>query len=192
MVNPPVYHASTILFPTVAAMEAARPHHGVTYGRYGTPTTFALEEAVAALEGGHRCDRGRLRQDRDHLDPAGPAARPATTCWWSIGLRARPAISATGTLTRFGVETTYYDPLIGAGIAELIRPETRIVFTESPGSLTFEMQDIPAIAEAAHAARLPRDHGQHLGLAALLQAVRARRRTSRSRPRPSISAATPT
>ena len=57
----------------------------------------------------------------------------------------------TGTLTRFGIETTFYDPRIGAGIAELIRPETRLVFTESPGSLTFEMQDTPAIAEAAHA-----------------------------------------
>ena len=54
VVNPPVYHASTIIFPTVVAMESSRPHHGVTYGRYGTPTTFALEEAVAKLEGGHR------------------------------------------------------------------------------------------------------------------------------------------
>ena len=54
VVNPAVYHASTIIFPTVAALEASRPHHGVTYGRYGTPTTYALEEAVAQLEGGHR------------------------------------------------------------------------------------------------------------------------------------------
>lgn len=150
VVNPPVYHASTILFPSVAAMEASRPHQGVTYGRYGTPTTYALEEAVAKLEGGHRAiavGSGKtaitstllaLLKSGDHLLVTDSVYAPTRHF-------------CTGTLSRFGIETTFYDPGLGAGIAALIRPETRIVFTESPGSLTFEMQDIPAIAAAAHA-----------------------------------------
>ena len=150
VVNPPVYHASTILFPSVAAMEAARPRDGTYYGRYGTPTTAALEEAIAQLEGGDRAivvGSGKtaitsmllaLLRTGDHLLVADTVYAPTRNF-------------CTGTLTRFGIETTFYDPSIGAGIAELIRPETRLVFTESPGSLTFEMQDTPAIAAAAHA-----------------------------------------
>lgn len=150
VVNPPVYHASTILFPTLDALEAARPDRGVYYGRYGTPTTFALEEAVAALEGGHRAitvGSGKtaiiatllaLLESGDHL--LAPDSVYAPTRHFCSGM-----------LRRLGIETTYYDPLIGAGIAGLIRPNTKVVFTESPGSLTFEVQDIPAIAEAAHA-----------------------------------------
>ena len=150
VVNPPVYHASTILFPSVAAMEAARPRQGTYYGRYGTPTTAALEEAIAQLEGGDRAivvGSGKtaitsmllaLLRTGDHLLIADTVYAPTRNF-------------CTGTLARFGIETTFYDPLIGAGIAELIRPETRLVFTESPGSLTFEMQDTPAIAAAAHA-----------------------------------------
>ena len=150
IVNPPIYRASTILFPSVAAMEAARPRQGTYYGRYGTPTTVALEEAVAALEGGDRSivvGSGKtaitslllaLLRAGDHLLIADTVYAPTRHF-------------CTGTLARFGVATTFYDPLIGAGIAELIRPETRLVFTESPGSLTFEMQDTPAIAAAAHA-----------------------------------------
>ena len=150
VVNPAVYHASTILFPTVADMEASRPHQGVSYGRYGTPTTFALEEAVAKLEGGHRAiavGSGKtaitstllaLLRTGDHLLVTDAVYAPTRHF-------------CTGTLSRFGIETTFYDPTIGAAIAELIRPQTRIVFAESPGSLTFEMQDIPAIATAAHA-----------------------------------------
>lgn len=152
VVNPPVYHASTILHPTVAAMEAAqRPDYtGTRYGRRGTPTTFALEEAVAALEGGYRsvatgsglaaivATLFAFLESGDHLlmvdSVYGPSRRTCETF-----------------LKKFGVQTTYYDPTIGAGIADLIRDDTRLVFTEAPGSLTFEMQDIPAIAEAAHA-----------------------------------------
>ena len=149
-VNPPVYHASTILFPTVAALESARPRQGITYGRYGTPTTLALEQALAALEGGHRSvvlGSGKtaitslllsLLRSGDHILVADTVYAPTRNF-------------CTGTLARFGIETTFYDPLLGAGIAGLIRPETRLVFTESPGSLTFEMQDTPAVAEAAHA-----------------------------------------
>lgn len=148
IVNPPVYHASTILFPSLSAMDNARPGQGIYYGRYGTPTTRALEEAVAALEGGDRTiavGSGKtaiagvllgLLKSGDHMlmvDTAyGPSRHLADTM-----------------LAKFGVETTFYDPAIGAGIEALMRPETRIVFTETPGSLTFEMQDIPAIAAVA-------------------------------------------
>jgi cystathionine beta-lyase len=149
VVNPAVYHASTILFPTLAALESARPGHGTYYGRYGTPTTAALEEAVASLEGGHRSiivGSGKtaitstllaLLQSGDHLLVTDSVYAPTRNF-------------CTGILARFGIETSFYDPLIGAGIEALIRPNTRLVFTESPGSLTFEMQDIPAIAAAAH------------------------------------------
>ena len=154
VVNPPVYHASTITYPSLAALEetaAKRFDAGVTYyGRYGTPTHFALEEVVAAVEGG----------DRAVLFGSGKAALVAAlTAYVKSGdhlLMVDTAYGPTrafcdGFLKRFGVETTYYDPLIGAGIAALIRPETKLVFVESPGSETFEVQDLPAIAEAAHA-----------------------------------------
>lgn len=150
VVNPGVYHASTILFPTLAAMEAARPEHGNYYGRYGTPTTAALEGAIAKLEGGFRSTvvgSGKtaisgtllaLLSQGDHLLVTDSVYAPTRQF-------------CAGTLARLGIETTFYDPLIGADIAALIRPTTRLVFTESPGSLTFEIQDIPAIVAAAHA-----------------------------------------
>ncbi|MFO1059139.1 MAG: aminotransferase class V-fold PLP-dependent enzyme, partial [Dongiaceae bacterium] len=153
IVNPPVFHASTVLYPTVAALEhSLRDRFAqVSYGRYGTPTTFAFEEAVAALEGGERA-------------MALPSGLAAITVALTTFLKAGDHLLMTdsvyapvrsfcqGFLARFGVEITYYDPLIGAGIADLIRPETRIVYLESPGSLTFEVQDVPAIAAAAHRA----------------------------------------
>ena len=152
IVNPPVYHASTVTFPTVAALEAAqeRPLDVVRYGRFGTPTTFALEEAVAALEGGYR----------SVSLPSGLAAVSVSLlAFLNAGdhlLMVDSVYHPTrklcdGMLAGFGVETTYYDPMIGAGIAELMRPETKVVFVESPGSLTFEVQDVPAIAAAAQA-----------------------------------------
>lgn len=150
-VNPPVYHASTITFPSVAAMEASSktPFDGVRYGRFGTPTSFALEEAVAALEGGWRsiatssglaAITGALMaflKSGDHLLMADSAYSPTRKL-------------CDGLLAGFGVETTYYDPLIGGGIDALMRPNTKVVFCESPGSLTFEVQDVPAIASVAH------------------------------------------
>ncbi len=155
VLNPPVYHASTILFPTVAALEDSVRHLNepgrVHYGRYGTPTTFAFEEAVARLEGA----------DQAVALPSGLAAiTVALTSFLGNGDHLLMVDTVYGPgrkfcsahLARFGVETTYYDPLIGAGIAELIRPNTRVVYLESPGSLTFEVQDVPAIAAAAHAA----------------------------------------
>lgn len=151
-VNTPVYHASTIAFPTVAALEAsdAEPFVGVHYGRSGTPTTFAFEEAVANLEGG----------DRTVALPSGLAAITVSLLAFlksgdhvllpdSVYFPTRRL--AGGYLKGFGIASDYYDPMAGGTIADLMRPETRVVFTESPGSLTFEVQDIPAIAEAAHA-----------------------------------------
>ena len=153
-VNPPVYHCSTILFPTVASLKASRevaPGDGVTYGVHGTPGTFAFEEAIRAIEGGFRtrlCNSGlqavtmpllSCLSAGDHLLMVDTAYGPTRTF-------------CDGTLRRLGVETTYYDPLVGGGIRELIRPNTRVVFVESPGSWTFEVQDIPAIAEEAHQA----------------------------------------
>jgi cystathionine beta-lyase len=151
IVNPPVYHASTVLFPTVAEMDriGRAPFDHVYYGRHGTPTTFAFEKAVAELEGGYRAI----------ATGSGLAAIAASLmAFLRAGdhlLMVDSAYSPTrklcdGLLKGFGVDTTYYDPLIGGGIARLIRPNTRVVFCESPGSLTFEVQDIPAIAAAAH------------------------------------------
>ena len=97
-----------------------------------------------------------------------------------------------GVFKKFGVETTYYDPLIGADIAKLFKPNTRVVFVEAPGSQSFEMQDIPAIAKIAHDRERARADGQHLGDAALFPRLRKRRRLSKSRPAPNISAAIPT
>lgn len=152
IVNPPVYHASTVLFPTVEALEngTANRYEGVYYGLNGTPTTFALQEAVAELEGYPHCV----------AVPSGLAAVcAALLAFLEKGdhlLMVDSVYGPTrrfcdGMLKRFGIETTYYDPLIGAGIADLMRNETKVVFTESPGSLSFEVQDLPAISNAAHA-----------------------------------------
>ena len=152
IVNPPVYHASTILFPTIEKMEQAQKERlsGVSYGRWGTPTTFAFEEAVAALEG----------EGRALALPSGLAAIGATLLsllkagdhLLMVDSVYGPARSLCDkTLARFGIDVTYYDPLVGTGIAGLMRPNTRLVYLESPGSLTFEVQDVPAIVAAAHA-----------------------------------------
>jgi cysteine-S-conjugate beta-lyase len=150
VVNPPVYRASTILYPNVDAFEAPRQIRGVYYGRGGTPTTFALEDAIAALEGAHGAvvtGSGKTAiaqalmtflKAGDHLLMVDCAYAPTRQLCDRV-------------LARFGIDIAYYDPLIGAGIERLIRPETRVVFMESPGSLTFEVQDVPAIAEAARA-----------------------------------------
>ena len=148
-VNPPIYRGSTILFPTAAALEANEQEY--TYGRLGTPTVRALEEAIAELEGGHAT----------RLTPSGLSAIATTfLAFLSAGdhLLVTDAVYrptrrfCDQVLGRLGVEITYYDPLIGAGIKVLIKPNTKVVFAESPGSQTFEVQDIPAIAKAAHAA----------------------------------------
>jgi cystathionine beta-lyase len=149
-VNPPVVHGSTVLYPTADDLHAHRGEF--QYGRHGTPTTKALQEALMALEGPQCAGVG--------LAPSGLSA--ITTTLLAV-LNAgdhllvcdnayRPSRNfCNGVLARYGVETTYFDPLIGAGIAGLFKPNTKAVLVEAPGSQSFEMPDIPAIAAAAHA-----------------------------------------
>jgi cystathionine beta-lyase len=148
-VNTPIYRGSTILFPTVAALEANA--QDFTYGRLGTPTVKALEEAICELEDGHRT----------LLTPSGLSAIvTALLAFVSSGDELLVSDSVyrptrrfcDSVLKRLGVKIIYYDPLIGGGIASLITKKTKAVFAESPGSQTFEVQDIPAIAKAAHEA----------------------------------------
>jgi cysteine-S-conjugate beta-lyase len=149
-VNPPVYHASTVLYPSAEDFVAHRARY--QYGRRGTPTTEALELALQELEGLHCAGVALL--------PSGLAAiSAALLSVMHAGDHLLVTDSAYGPtrnfcnqiLTRLGVTVTYYDPLIGASISGLVQPNTRAVFLESPGSLSFEMQEIAAIAEAAHA-----------------------------------------
>ena len=146
VVNTPVYRASTILYPDLATLKANRQPY--SYGRRGTPTTRSFEEAICAMEGAARtvtvpsglnanalailsvCGAG------DHLLMVDSAYEPTKTF-------------CETTLKRMGVETSYYAPT--DDIAPLLKPNTKAVFCESPGSLTFEVQDIPAIVKAAHA-----------------------------------------
>ncbi len=146
-VNPPVVRGSTVLFPDVESLMSGNARY--TYGRNGSPTIRLLEEALAELEGGVST----------RLTPSGLAAISAALLAF---VEAGDHILVTDSvyrptrrfcdrvLRRLGVETEYYDPVIGKGIAELMRENTRLVFTESPGSKSFEMQDIPAIAAEAH------------------------------------------
>jgi cysteine-S-conjugate beta-lyase len=149
-VNTPVYHASTLLYPTAQDFIAHRGRY--SYGRRGTPTSEALETALADLEG-PQCEAVTLL-------PSGLAAiSVALLSVVRAGDHVLVADSAyyptrkfcDTILPRYGVTTTYYDPTIGASIAALIRPNTTAVFAESPGSLSLEIQDIPAIAAVAHA-----------------------------------------
>jgi len=152
VVNLPIYRASTILFPTYDSFMAA--DNGVwptpIYGRYGTPSTMALEDALAQVD----------NAEKAIVTSSGLAAIVVVLLAY---LRAGDHVlipdNVYGStrrfcdmeLSRLGVQVEYYDPLVGAGIAPLIKDNTRMVFVESPGSLTFEVQDIPAIAKAAHA-----------------------------------------
>jgi cysteine-S-conjugate beta-lyase len=145
-VNPPVYRGSTVLFKTLESFEKRQQRY--TYGRRGTPTTEALEDAICSLEGGYKTMLAAnglaaithallaFVKTGDHILVTDSVYQPARRF-------------CEGVLKRLGVETTYYDPAIGAGIGALMRPNTTVVFTESPGSQTFEMQDIPAIARVA-------------------------------------------
>lgn len=148
VVNTPVYRASTILYPSVAALDA----HDMpfTYGRRGNPTLKSLEEAINDLEGATRTlfvpsGLNAVATAILSVCGAGDHLLVADSCY------APSRAFCDKTLKRFGVETTYYDPLISAGIESLFRPNTKAVFCESPGSLTFEVQDVPAIARVAHA-----------------------------------------
>jgi cystathionine beta-lyase len=148
-VNTPVYRGSTVIFPTLASLEA--DDQEFSYGRLGTPTVRALEEAMVELEGGHGA----------RLTPSGLSAIAcALLAFVSAGNEVLVSDSVyrptrrfcDHVLRRLGVKAVYYDPLIGDGIAALITKKTKVVFVESPGSQTFEVQDVPAIVNAAHAA----------------------------------------
>jgi cysteine-S-conjugate beta-lyase len=156
LVNTPVFRGSTVLFPDVETYEHRDPDNFKTmrYGIHGTPTTFALEDAVAQLEGGHAAV----------ALPSGLAAIVAALMPFvrkdahllmvdSVYGPARNFCEKR--LQPFGVDVEYYDPLVGGTIANLIRPNTTAIYCEAPGSLTFEMQDLPAIAAAAHASNIP-------------------------------------
>src|SRR5580704_7866219 len=149
-VNPPVYHASTVLYPSAEDFAARRGRY--QYGRRGTPTTEALESALRELEGPQCAGVA--------LVPSGLAA--ISTAFLSLvqsGDEVLVTDSAYGPtrhfctqiLSRLGVTATYYDPGIGGAISELMKPNTRLVYLEAPGSLSFEMQDVGAIAKAAKA-----------------------------------------
>lgn len=152
IVNPPVYHASTVLFPTLESWEQARENRDepntIIYGRRGTPTTFALQDSMAAIEGADHCvavPSGLAAITVPllaFLNPGDHVLMPDAVYY--------PARRFTDTLLkRIGVETTFYDPTVAAGIADLIRDDTRVIYLEAPGSQTFEMQDIPAITKVA-------------------------------------------
>ncbi len=148
-VNPPVVHGSTVLYPTAEDLHAHRGEY--QYGRRGTPTTKALQEALMALEGPQCAGVGiapsglsaitttllAVLKAGDHLLVCDNAYRPTRNF-------------CDGLLAGYGVETTYFDPLIGADVAELFKPNTKAILLEAPGSQSFEMPDIPAIATVAH------------------------------------------
>ena len=148
-VNPPVVHGSTVLYPTAEDLHAHRGEY--QYGRHGTPTTRALQDALMALEGPQCAGIGlapsglaaisttllAVTRAGDHLLVCDNAYRPTRNF-------------CNGVLKRYGVASTYYDPSIGSGIAGLMKPNTKAVIVEAPGSQSFEMPDIPAIAAVAH------------------------------------------
>src|SRR6476661_1486902 len=149
-VNPAVFPGSTVLYPTADDLHAHRGEF--QYGRHGTPTTRALQDVLMALEGRQCAGVG--------LAPSGLAA--ISTTLLAVAKAGdhilvcdnayRPTRNfCNGLLARYGVETSYFDPLIGADITRHFRPNTRVVMVEAPGSQSFEMPDIPAIAAAAHA-----------------------------------------
>ncbi|RME98141.1 MAG: cystathionine beta-lyase, partial [Alphaproteobacteria bacterium] len=145
-VNLPVYRGSTILYPSVEAIEKKDLQY--TYGRRGTPLVRALEEAVTELEKGHRsvlapsglnaiaCTLLGLLKAGDHILVTDSVYQPARKI-------------CDGLLKRLGIETEYYDPRAGGTIADRLRDNTRLIYTETPGSQTFEMQDLPAISAVA-------------------------------------------
>jgi cysteine-S-conjugate beta-lyase len=148
-VNPAVFHGSTVLYPSAEDLHAHRAEY--TYGRHGSPTTRALQDVIMALEGPQCAGVG--------IAPSGLAA--ISTTLLSVTKTGdhllvcdnvyRPSRNfCNGVLARYGVETTYFDPAIGGCIEKLFRPNTRAVLVEAPGSQSFEMPDIPAIADVAH------------------------------------------
>ncbi|MGD9942196.1 MAG: cystathionine beta-lyase [Burkholderiaceae bacterium] len=157
-VNLPVWRASSVLFERVADVEpevkraVAGERHATTYATAGTPTTFSLADALAEVEAGPHPARAALM-------PSGLSAittallaylKPGDHLLMSDSVYGPTRLFAQGMLTRYGVETTFYEPAISAGeLASQLRPNTRLIYLESPGSYTFEIQDVPAICTLA-------------------------------------------
>jgi cystathionine beta-lyase len=149
-VNPPVVHGSTVLYPTADDLHAHRGEF--QYGRHGTPTTEALQDALMALEGPACAGVGLAPSGLAAISTALLAVLKAGDHLLVCDNAYRPTRNfCNGMLARYGVETSYFDPLIGADIAKYFQPDTRAVVVEAPGSQSFEMPDIPAIAAVAHA-----------------------------------------
>ena len=149
-VNPPVYHASTILFPTLADLRlaSAGKYSSSHYGRYGTELTRRTEEAIGSFD----------KSDKIFLTGSGVSAitiaimslvKAGDHILISDGVYDPTRYLANTQLKGFGIETQYYDPAIAGDIEKFIKPNTKLIFTESPSSLSFELQDIPAICEVA-------------------------------------------
>jgi len=160
-VNTPVFRASTILLENVAALEQATRGEfpGLSYGLHGLPTVTDLQRALAALEGGHAAlvvPSGLTAT----TFPLLALAKPGDHVLVTDAVYGPTRRFCDNHLRRLGIEVSYYDPLLGGEIAREFRPHTTLVFAESPGSLTFEVQDIPAIAAVAraHAARVILDN----------------------------------
>ncbi len=149
MVNPAVYRASTITFPDVETLKnGSQPY---TYGRRGTPTSLAIETAIAELEGGYKCK----------VTPSGVAAiTTVMLAFLKTGDHVLIPDCVYGNvrelcnnlLSGLGIESTFYDPMIGEKLRTLIKPNTKMVYLESPGSQTMEIQDVPLLARIAHEA----------------------------------------
>jgi len=155
-VNTPVYRSSTFIWPDTSTLpnhlhNADDPHYrGHIYGRNGNPTTAAFEDAVAQLEGGFRglimpSGLASIVGTVLAVARAGDHILVTDNCYW----HARQVFDQI--LPRYGIQVTYFAPMLGEDIAGLIQPNTRLVYAEAPGSSTFEVQDIPALARAAHA-----------------------------------------
>jgi cysteine-S-conjugate beta-lyase len=149
-VNPPVVHGSTVLYPTADDLRAHRGEY--QYGRLGTPTTRAFQEILMALEGPQCAGVGIVPSGVSAITTALLAVLKSGDHLLVCDNVYRPSRNfCNGLLERYGIEITYFDPLIGADIAKLFKPNTRAVLVEAPGSQSFEMADIPAIASVAHA-----------------------------------------
>ena len=147
MVNPAVYHASTVTFPDMAALSSRKQEY--IYGRRGTPTSRAIEEAIAELEGGHACKVASsglaavaiallaFLKAGDHLLMVDTVYAPVRHLCDDM-------------LVGLGIETTYYDPLAGEKLSTLIKSNTKVVYLESPGSQTMEVMDVPLMVRIAH------------------------------------------
>ncbi len=151
-----IHHASTIVFPNVAAMRSRdwRKKDGYTYGLHGTPTTFTLEARLAEIEGGRYC----------RLTPSGLAAiaminfaclKSGDDVLLPDNIYGPNRELGNWMARDFGISARFYDPMIGAEIAELLQANTRLIWTEAPGSVSMEVPDLPAIVNAAHARGIP-------------------------------------